>query len=262
MKETITVQAETRARAGTSAMGRLRRTGLLPAIVYTEGKPGEPLQVNTHDFREMLHRHHGSEHMLIDLAVGGGNPRKVLLKEIQYHPVTGAMLHVDFQAVSMTQKLRVDIPVRLTGEPVGVTQQGGILDHLLRQVEIECLPSDLLEEIVLDVSGLALGKHLSVKDLTLDAAKYRILTPADVVLAAVSMPKAEEEVAPAEGAAAEGAEPEVITAKKGEEEEGAEAPAGKEGAAKAGEKEAKPAGKEAKPAGAKPAGGKEKAEKK
>lgn len=256
MKEAITIQAEPRNRTGTSSMGRLRRAGQLPAIVYTEGKPGETLQVNAHQFKEMLHHHRGSEHMLIDLTIGAAKPRKVLLKEIQYHPVTGAALHVDFQAISMTQKLRVDIPVRLTGEPIGVTQQGGILDHLLRQVEIECLPADLLEEIVLDVSGLALGKHLAVKDLTLDPAKYRMVTPSDVVLAAVSMPKAEEEVAPAEGAAAEGAEPEVITAKKGEEEEGAEAPAGKEGS-KAGEKEAKSAGKESKPAA-----GKEKSEKK
>ena len=250
MKETITVKAEAREQKGTSSVGRLRRQGWLPGVVYSDGKPAELIRVNGHDFNTLL-RHHRSEHMIMDLVVGDAAPRKVLLKEIQHHPVKGWPVHADFHAISMTRKLRVQIPVRLAGDPLGVTQQGGILDHNLRTVEVECLPTDLMEEIVLDVSQLALGKHLSVKDIVLDAAKYRILTPPDVSIAAVSAPKAEEVVAPAEGEAAAAAEPEVITAKKEEGEEGAEAaPAGKE----------KAAGKEAAAEkGSKEAGGKEKA---
>lgn len=265
MKEQITVKAEARAKTGTSNMGRLRRTGWLPAVVYSEGKPAANLQVNEHDFELMLHHHRG-EHVIVDLAVAGGEAKKVLLKEVQHHPVSGHVLHADFYEVSMTRKVRVEIPLRLVGDPTGVTQQGGILDHLLRTVLVECLPGDLMEQIDIDVSGLALGKHLAVRDIKLDLSKYTMLSGADVAIAAVSAPKAEEVVAtPAEGEAAAAAEPEVITAKKPEEgEEGEAAPAGKApaGKAPAGKeaKEAAPAGKEKAPA--KEKGGKEKAEKK
>ncbi len=253
MKETITIKAEVRAEKGTSPVGRLRRQGWLPGVVYSDGKPAETIRINGHDFRALL-RHHRGEHMIMDLVVGGGEPRKVLLKEIQHHPVKGWPIHADFHAISMTRKLRVEVPVRLTGDPIGVTQQGGILDHLLRSVEVECLPTDLMEEIVVDVSHLALGKHLSVKDIALDAGRYRLVTAPDVAIAAVSAPKAEEVAAPVEGEAAAAAEPEVITGKKEEGEEGAEAaPAGKEksagGKEAAGEKGAKEAGGKEKPAG-------------
>lgn len=267
MKETITVKAEPRDRVGSSAMGRLRREGRIPAVVYSEGKTGENVQIVAHDFAQMMKRHH-SEQMLVDLDVAGGKPRKVLLKAMQHHPIDGRVTHIDFYEVSMTRKLRVSVPLKLVGEPVGVTQEGGILDHLLRTIEVECLPADILEEIPIDVAGLAVGKHLSVKDIKLDPAKYAIVTGADVAIAAVSMPKAEEEVAaPAEGEA--GAEPEVITAKK--PEDGEEAEGGKEGAAKGAPaaKGAAPAKGAAAPAkGAAPAkeaapkAGKEKSEKK
>jgi large subunit ribosomal protein L25 len=267
MKEQIVMKAAARASLGTSAVGRLRRTGWLPAVVYTPGRAADRIQVNEHDFGRLLHRHR-SEQIVMDLVVDAAAPKKVLLKEVQHHPVTGRLLHADFYEISMTRKLRVDVPIKLVGEPVGVSQQGGILDHILRAVEIECLPGDLIEEIAVDVSQLALGKHLTVADIKLDPAKYAIVTGADIAIAAVSMPKAEEEEVPAEAAEA-GAEPEVITAKKEEgEEEGAEGAkkdekggAKEKDGAKAAGKEAKAAaGKEAKPAAgkdAKPAAGKE-----
>jgi large subunit ribosomal protein L25 len=195
--------------------------------------------------------------MLVDLDVAGSPPRKVLLKSLQHHPVMGQVTHIDFYEVSMTRRLSVSVPLRLVGDPVGVTQQGGILDHLLRSIEVECLPADILEEIPVDVTELAVGKHLSVKDIKLDPAKYTILTGADVAIAAVSMPKAEEEVAaPAEGEAS--AEPEVLTGKKPEEGEGAEA--GKEAPAKAGKEAGAKGAAPAKEAA--PKAGKEKGEKK
>jgi len=236
MKEKITVRAEPRAAVGTSSVRRLRRTGQIPAVVYSEGKPGEPVQVNAHDFAQLL-RHHRGEHMLVTLKVGESE-RQVLLKDVQHHPVDGRVIHVDFYEVSMTRKVRVEVPVRLVGTPVGVSQQGGILDHLIRAVIVECLPSDIPEELVVDVSNLRVGHHLTVGDIPVDAGRVRIVTARDIVVAAVSLPKAEEMAAPtgeaAEGAAA--AEPEVITAKAKEGEGDEAAPAQKGGAEKKAEK--------------------------
>ncbi len=247
MKESIVINATSRPVRGTSASGRLRRQGRLPAVVYSEGRPGQNVQVEEHGFSRMLLRHHG-ENMIVDLVVDEQAPRKVLLKEIQRHPVSGACLHIDFHEISMTRKLRISVPVRLVGIPVGVSQGGGILDHILREIEIECLPVDLIEEIPVDVSALELGHHVAVSDVKLDPARYRVLSAADLTLATVSAPQAEptaEETAAATAATA--AEPEVLTAKK--PEEGAEAekkgaePAGKKGGEKAEKKGAEPAGK-------------------
>ncbi len=240
MSETIVVRAERREARGSAAARRLRRAGRIPAIVYSEGRPGEPVWLNAHDFGLML-QHHRGEHMLVNLELEGVR-RTVLLKEVQHHPLNSSVLHVDFYEVSMTRRIRVEVPLRLVGDPVGVTQQGGILDHLLRSVEIECLPGDIPEEITVDVSSLAVGHHLSVGDIRLDPARYRILTARDIAIAAVSMPKAEE-AAPAAAATEEAAaEPEVLTARKAEggeagaekaEDKTAAAKESKEGAAKA-----------------------------
>ncbi len=222
MKEQIVVKAEPRAVQGSAAAGRLRREGRLPAVLYSAGKQGEPLQIDAHDFDRLLHRHHG-EHMLADLVVGGAEPRKVILKETQLHPLTHRLQHVDFQEISMTERLTVEVPIALVGEAAGVLV-GGLLDHLLREIEIECLPDDLMEQIELDVSALGIGDRLTVADIPLDPARYTVLTDADLAVAAVSAPRVEEEETPAEGAAAEageGGEPEVIKEKKDEEEDGA-----------------------------------------
>ncbi len=244
MKEQMVIRASPRAAQGSSAVRRLRRAGKLPAVVYGEGKPAVALELAAHEFEKMLHHHQG-EHLILDLAIGD-ETKKVLLQEVQRDALTDRLTHVDFHEISMTRKLRVEVPIHLVGVPVGVSQQGGILDHLLRQVEIECLPADIPERVEVDVSALEVGRHLSVRDIRLDPARFTVTTAPDIAIAAVSMPKAEEEAAaaPAEGAAAE---PEVLTEKK--PEEGEEAAAGKEA------KEPK-AGKEAKEKG-----GKEKAEK-
>jgi large subunit ribosomal protein L25 len=239
MKETKLI-AKTRTEKGGGASGRLRRTGWFPAVVYGEGRPGVDIQLNEHDFVMML-RSHRSENMIVDLAVEGRDkPFKVMLKAMQHHPISGRVIHVDFYEVSMTRKIEVEVPVRLTGVPTGVANEGGILEHVLRALTVQCLPGDLVEEFELDVSGLSIGKNLRVRDVKLDAAKYKVLNDADQVVAAVAAPRTEEEEkaeAEAEAAVA-AAGPEVLTEKKEEE--------GEEGAEKG--KEAKGAGKEAKPA--------------
>ena len=237
MKETK-LTAKTRAEKGSASAGRLRRTGWFPAVVYGEGRPGVDIQLNEHDFLVMLRRHR-SENMIVDLAVEGADkPFKVMLKAMQHHPVTGRVIHVDFYEISMTRKIEIELPVKLTGIPTGVANEGGILEHVLRALTVQCLPGDLIEEVELDVSGLTVGKTLRVRDVQIDAAKYRVLDDPDQVVAAVAAPRTEEEEkaeAEAEAAAA-AAGPEVLTEKKEEEgEEGAEK--GKESKAPA--KEAK-----------------------
>lgn len=216
MAEETKLEARSRDVSGSAAARRLRGQGLLPGILY--GGKGKPhlIQTNRHTFVQML-RHHASESLIIDLSVDGKRAKKVLLKEVQHDPLTDEAIHADFVQVSMTKRMRVNVPVTLVGEPVGVTQGGGILDHVMRELEVECLPTDLVEEIVVDVSGLDVAQSLQVKDLDVDP-KLTVLTDGDIAVAGVLAPHvvAEGEEGEEEAAAAEGEEPEVI----GEKPEG------------------------------------------
>jgi large subunit ribosomal protein L25 len=227
MKETK-LTAKTRAEKGSASAGRLRRTGWFPAVVYGEGRPGLDIQLNEHDFVVML-RTHRSENMIVDLAVEGREqPLKAMLKAMQHHPLTGRVIHVDFYEVSMTRKIEIEVPVKLVGVPTGVANEGGILEHVLRTLEVQCLPGDMVEEFELNVADLHVGKTLRVRDVPVDAAKYKVLSDPDQVVAAVAAPRTEEEEkAATETEAAAG--PEVLTEKKEEEGE-AGAEKGKEAA--------------------------------
>lgn len=218
---------------GSGPARRLRRAGWVPAIIYADGKPGQMIQVREHDIEQLLRGHRG-EHMLMDVEVEGDRLHKVLVKEVQHDPVTGRIIHADFHEVSMTKKLRVEVPIRLVGIPAGVAQQGGVLEHVLRTVEVECLPTDIPEYVEVDVSHLTIGHSVTVRDIKVDPTKITITTAPDLAVAAVAAPKVEEEVtAPAAEAVA--AEPEVIREKKPEAEAAAEA----ESAAQESAKEAK-----------------------
>lgn len=222
--------AESRDVAGTAASRRLRRTGVVPGVVNNEKGEAQWVRLNRHDFEMMLHRH-VSENLILDLEVDGKAAKKVLLKEVQHDPLTGHILHADFVEISMTRKMRIGISIKLVGEPFGVSQEGGILEQSLRSLEVECLPTDLVEEIDVDVSALKIGDSLLVRDLKLDS-KMTVVTTGDLAVASVSAPRAEE-VAVAEAAVegAAGAEPEVV-GEKGKKEEGEEAAAPAPGAKK------------------------------
>ncbi|HNS81053.1 MAG TPA: 50S ribosomal protein L25 [Kiritimatiellia bacterium] len=220
MATAIKMTASKRAAQGSGPSRRLRKTGVVPGIVYGGGKDPVMVEINEHDFKQML-RKHTSESLLMDLEIDGSE-NKVILKEIQHHPVTGRIQHADFRVVSMTEKLEVSVPVVLVGEPVGVSLQGGVLESLMRSLTIRCLPADIPEKVEIDVSGLELGHHVAVKDIKLDPAKFTMVTPADYAVAAVSAPRVQVEETPAEEAAAEG---EAAGA------EGAAAAPGAEGAA-------------------------------
>jgi large subunit ribosomal protein L25 len=214
MATAVKVSAEPRNTTGTPDNNRLRKTGWFPGVVYGAGKDVQLVQVNEKDFTTSLHGH-SSEHLMLDLEIKGQETKKVLLQEVQHNTLKGGIIHADFHEVSMTETLRVEIPVELDGTPTGVSLQGGVLEHLLREVEIECLPGDLMEIIHLDVSGLSIGDVLTVGDIQLDSAKYTVITDADLPVASVAAPTVEEEVAPV----AEGAEPEVIKEKKVEDKD-------------------------------------------
>jgi len=214
----IVVAAEGRTENGKNANRRLRSRGLIPGVVYGAKKDAVHVAVSPKEIGAIL-RSASGENTLFDLDLGG-TKRKVILKEFQVEPVKGRLLHADFYEVALDKTIEVSVHVELRGTPVGVKVQGGILDFVTRELEIECLPTDIPEKIEVDVSHLELGKHLRVSELKL-SDKVQLLTEPDVVIAHVVAPRAEEapaaaEAAPAEGAAA--AEPEVI--KKGKTAEG------------------------------------------
>lgn len=229
----VTLNATTRATRGGASARRMRRDGMLPVNIYGE-HGAHALQVKIRDFETML-RHATSDNLLINLVVDGGQPVKVLLREIQHHPVDNALLHGDFMEISMTHRMRVTIRIAFVGDPVGVTIEGGILQHSLRSFDVECLPGDIVDAFPVDVSQLHKNESLLVRDVKLDP-KYKMLTSLELAVATVTEMVAEVvEVAPAkvEGAAAE---PEVVGKKKegaeetpaGEADKGKEAAGGKE----------------------------------
>jgi len=221
MAKEIKLAASKREVRGTSASKVLRRSGWLPAVVYGENG-SRSIQINRRAFDTMLH-HHTSENLIVDLSIDGGEVVKALLRDVQHEAVMGGVLHADFIEVSMTRKMRVTIPITLKGEPVGVSQQSGILEQVLRELAVECLPGDLIESFDVDVANLALGHTLMVRDLVLDP-KFTILTSGDVAVATVVAPREEKVEEPVPGTeGAEAVQPEVIGKKKeeGEAAEGA-----------------------------------------
>lgn len=223
MAKDIKITAHVRQGTGSAEVGRLRRAGSLPCVVYGDAGENTSILIDTHEFGQML-RHHTGENLIADLNVEGVGTRKVMIKEIQRDPVSDELLHVDFSDISMTRKMKVSITVELFGEAEGV-QAGGVLEHLLREVEVECLPGDLVEMLEVDVSALNIGDHLSVGDMNWDPV-LTILTAPNIALCAVAAPRVEEE--PDEEEVEEGAEPEVVgkegeTDGEGEEQEKTEA---------------------------------------
>ena len=208
MKEEITLAAQARTETGSSAVGRLRRSGQVPGVIYGAGDP-KNVRFDAAVFAG-IQRHHTSENVMLSLNVEDDRAHKVLIREVQHHPLTGAVVHVDFYELSMTKRVTVAIPVELIGTPIGVTRDGGVLEQQLREVEVDCLPDDIVEGFELDISALEIGDGLTVADISMDASKYELITATDIAVASVSAPRVEEKDEAEEGAAVEGEEPEVI----------------------------------------------------
>jgi large subunit ribosomal protein L25 len=202
---------------------RVRRDGKVPAVVYGAGKAAMPVSVDPRQVTRILHSATG-HNTVFDLAVDGDRT-KAMIVDWQYEPIKGSLLHIDVKRIAMDQKLRVNVPVELIGEPAGVKQQGGILEQLLREVEIECLPGDIPNQVELNVADLVFGMVLRVADLP-KSDKLKYLTDEDQPVAHVITIKEEEAPAVdaiAGAAAATPAEPEVMKKGKQETEEGGEA---------------------------------------
>jgi len=194
--EEIKLKAELRVADGSNAAGRLRRAGMIPAAVNRIGGDTTLVKFDAHTFEGML-RHHTSEHFIVTLDLDGEDI-PTLLREVQHNVITGDTIHVDLGEVSLTEKIHVTIPVVLIGDPVGVRVGGGVLEHLVREVEVACLPKDVVEKFEVDTSGLEIGNALYVRDLNLSDA-YTVYTSMDQAVATVVSLVAEE--GSAEGAA-------------------------------------------------------------
>lgn len=228
-----TLEAKKRDGRGKNEARRLRAGGRIPAVVYGMRKEGQapqgvPVAVDPKEVLRILHSESGAN-TLIDLKLDGGQSR-VMVRDYQLDPITHQLLHADFYQLAMDKAIVVSVPIVVKGEPVGVKQQGGLLDFVTRDIQVQCLPTDIPEHIDVDVTELALHQAVRVKDLV-QGAKWKTITDGETMIVHVVMPKAEESAATAEAAAAEGAaaapaaapaEPEVI--KKGKTEKEEEAP--------------------------------------
>lgn len=215
MVKDISLKAETRTEQGSGAARRLRRAGFVPAAMNCADGQIKLLKFNAHDF-EMVLRSHTGTHLLLDVAIGS-EVKHALLREIQFDVIDGTPIHADFGEISLSKKIRLSITIRLTGRPEGVRTEGGVLQQTLREIEVECLPKDIVENFEVDVTALKVGQALSVGNLNL-GEQFTILTHKDVSVATVVLTSDDEAVAaaPVEG---EAAAPEVIS--KGKKDEAA-----------------------------------------
>ena len=208
----IRIKAEPRTEQGTGAVRRLRRTGMIPGSVMKMKKGGtELIKLPAHDFM-MAMRGRSGKQLLVTLDINGTD-MPALMREMQNDVLAGTPIHVDFSEVSLSEKVRVTVPVFLTGEPVGVKLGGGVLEQVLRTIDVDCLPTDIAEKFEVDVSSLGLDQTMFVRDLKL-GDKYTVVTRGEFALAVVKAP--DDAPVAAGGAAAESKAPEVI--KKGKEE--------------------------------------------
>lgn len=220
MKKDITIVAEPRQLRGKNEARRLRARGLAPAVVYGTGGAPVAVSVNPKDVNSILRSATG-HNTIFNLTVQGGETSPVMIVDWQHHPVKDTVLHIDLKRIDLSKRIQVKVPVHVEGEPVGVKQQGGLLEVIAREIEVECLPDEIPESFTVNVSELAMGQNVRASAIPL-AGSMQLVSPPEAVIAHVVALRAEEVAAPAEGEATApaAAEPEVI--KKGKKEEEAE----------------------------------------
>jgi len=227
--EKISVTSSIRLEKGKSACKKLRNSGLVPGVVYKSGKDNLSLSVDSKELWSALHTEAGENAIItLDIADGKKKSQKtVIVQETQTDPVNDKFLHVDFHEISLTEKIKVGVPISVKGEAEGVVSQGGVLNQLMWEIEVECFPMDIPDHIEIEVTKLKIGDAIYIKDVTAPD-KVKILGDPDQLVVSVNPPHMEEAAAPEAVTAEEGAEPEVIKKGKKEEEEAAaegEAPA-------------------------------------
>ncbi|OGF18179.1 MAG: hypothetical protein A2W00_09870 [Candidatus Eisenbacteria bacterium RBG_16_71_46] len=226
MSAVIALTGTRREVLGKGGARKARAAGQIPGVLYGHGETPVPVAIGARDF-EMALRHHRGGNAIVGLALAGSE-FTALIRDVQYDPVSQSIIHVDFQHISLTETIEVEVAVHLVGTPVGVKDRGGILEHIVREVEVRCLPTAIPPSLDVDVSALDIGDSVHVRDL--QASNVTVLSDPDETIATVVPPTvmeekpAEEAVAEAAAAAAAAgpaaAEPEVIAKGKKEEEEG------------------------------------------
>ncbi len=219
--ESIIVAAEKREIAKKGNLNLLRKQGRIPAVIYGSEQEALPLSIDEKSFFHLIQTK--GFNLLINLQINGVGDKTVLVKEIQRDYIKRTILHVDFHQISLKEKIEVTVPLEVQGNAPGV-KAGGVLEHILREIRVRCLPLEIPQSIKIDVSKLAIGQAILVKDLTLPAG-LELLTGTEQIVVNIVSPTVLEET-PAVAAVA-GAEPELI-AKGKKEEEGAEAEGAKE----------------------------------
>lgn len=203
--KTNTLEVVARELAGSSHCGRIRRSGLVPGNVYGLDRPPFKVSVSPKKIDELLRRGRGVNTVFQLSLVGENRTREAMIKELQRDPVSGNPIHVDFIRIDPMKKIHVRVPVHLNGTPVGVRLEGGTVEFVTREVEVECLPAAIPESLNVDISGLHLNQHVSVSDLELEVGVLIAGDPG-TILAVVHAPMVEEQPA-AEGADAAAAAP-------------------------------------------------------
>ncbi len=209
----LKINAQPRTEAGRNAVKKIKRAGFVPGVIYGAKDPARNIQFVEREMSKLLD-HASSESVLVDVQIqDGANSlnRTALIQEVQHHPVSGAIMHVDMHAVAMDELLTAEVSVETTGEAIGVRQGGGVMELILRTLEIECLPADLPDSIKVDVSALEVGDSIHVKTLTLPTG-VTVLNDGELTVVSVAAPTVVEE--PAGAVAEAAAQPEVLSEKK------------------------------------------------
>ena len=214
----VKINAQPREKAGVRGeLSKIRAQKNIPAVLYGEGLEPISITISQKDLAEIQK---AGSNAIVEIALPKGS-ENAIIKEVQYHVVTDNPIHVDFQRISMDKPLETVVPIVLTGECTWVKENGGIVDHTVREVAIKCLPADIPHEIVVDISGLTLDKHVTLADLTAPKG-VTILGEADRMIVHIMIPR-EEAAAVAAAAGTEAAQPELSATKGKKEEEGAAA---------------------------------------
>jgi large subunit ribosomal protein L25 len=210
----LAIDVQKRAGTGTNANRRLRQSGKIPAVVYGGGKDTVPIQVDRKTLIDLMKTGESENAIFLLKLADSGQERHAMIRDMQVDPLTRQVMHIDFQRIVMTEKVRIQVPVELTGTAYGVKTEGGMIDFVHREVAVECLPGDIPKHVDLDVTELRVGQHVEARDLKLPEGVTLAEEP-DRVIVALSHTKAEESATAAEAVA----EPEVV--KRGKTEEGA-----------------------------------------
>jgi len=217
--ERFQLQSELRESAGKSVARKLRMQGRLPAVLYGRGDKPVGISLSEIEMKGILRKH--PESAIVDLAVAGGTTINAIVRDVQRHPASGKLVHIDLQRIRLDEKLRVEVHVRVSGTPVGVKDQGGILEHGQRSLNLMCLPTEIPASIEVDASSLHIHHSIKIRDIAGAYPNVVFLDDEDTTLATVIPPIVEAAPAQAATEGATAAEPELIR-KPGAEAEGAE----------------------------------------